>query len=205
MISYLKTCTVVILLACTLLMASVRVLGLTSASTSIALEIKSNLICQLNLIVHPEKRIPRTGNWGTLLIVYIYKDNQKIASATARSNDQGAATFDFCPQNITFEPGNYNIAIKGLSHLCQYFQGVRAFDNDTDVVDLTTNNQILFAGETSNIFDDKINSLDASTQIRAFYSTNDEKNDLNRDGKVNSLDFSNTIYNFYDLGDGLCK
>ena len=202
--TYLKTCIAVLLLASTLLWASVQVLGL-STSTSISLEIKASLLCKLNLIVHPEKRIPRTGNWGTLLIVYIYKDAQKIASATARSDDQGAATFDFCPQNITFDAGNYNISIKGLSHLCKYFPQVRAFDSDSQIVDLTVGNKVLLAGETSNVFDDKINSLDASTQIRAFYSTNDEKNDLNRDEKVNSLDFSNTIYNFYDLGDGSCR
>jgi hypothetical protein len=201
----IKTCIAAILLASTLLWASVQVLATSSTNTSISLEIKAGLLCKLNLIVYPEKRIPRTENWDTQLIIYIYKDAQKIASATASSNNLGEATFDFCPQNLTFEAGNYDIAIKGLSHLCKYFQGIRAFENDSQVINLTLNNQVLLAGETSNIFDDKINSLDASTQIRAFYKTNDEKNDLNQDGKVNSLDFSNTVYNFYRLGDGMCR
>lgn len=176
------------------------------ATTTVSLEIlPSSLVCKLNILVFPEKRIPRTGNWGTLLTAYVYQSNQKLASAQSRSDDQGKATFDFCSQNLTFVPGKYDFAIKGYSHLCKYFENVDSFKSDIYETDLTTGGKKLLAGETSNIYDDKINSLDASTQIRAFYNLNNEKNDLNRDTKVNSLDFSNTIYNFYDLGDGLCK
>jgi len=201
----IKTCIALITILLTLSLSAVQAFGLSSAVSRAYLEIKPGLICKLNLIVHPEKRIPKTGNWGTLLTAFVYTGTQKIASAQARSNDQGLATFDFCAQNLTFAAGNYNIAIKGLSHLCRNFPGVYAFESDTQVVDLSLSNVLLLAGETSNVFDDKINSLDASTQIRYFYRTDDEKNDLNRDTKVNSLDFSNTVYNFYDLGDGLCK
>ena len=193
-----------------LILATIMSWGLTTqavsrAVTTVSLEILPGLVCKLNILVYPEKRIPRTGNWGTLVTAYIYQGNQKLATAQARSDNAGRATFDFCGQNLIFAPGQYNFAIKGYSHLCRYFENVRSFESDTFETDLTTGGKLLFAGETSNIFDDKINSLDASTQIRAFYSLNDEKNDLNRDTKANSLDFSNTVYNFYDLGDGLCE
>lgn len=202
---FYKTCISSVLIVLTLLTWVIQVGAANSATSNVSLTILPGLICKLNLLVRPEKRIPRTGNWGTLLLVYIYQGNQKIASSQARSDDLGRATFDFCSQNLEFTPGRYNFAVKGLSHLCYYFQDVQSFESDTFETDLTVGGKLLFAGETSNIFDDKINSLDASTQIRAFYSLNDEKNDLNRDGKVNSLDFSNTVYNFYDLGDNMCK
>jgi hypothetical protein len=201
---HLKACITLILLCATLLTQGMQVFG-TSAVSNVSLVILDAGICKLNIKTYPEKRIPRTGNWGTLLIITVSKDGNKIATSQARSDDQGIAHFDFCVQNLTFQPGKYDLAVKGLSHLCKSFLGVSTFENDTTLTDLTGNNQVLLAGETSNIFDDKINSLDASTQIRAFYKTDDEKNDLNRDGKVNSLDFSNTVYNFYKLGDGVCR
>jgi hypothetical protein len=202
---FYKTCITTVLIATTLLTWVVQVSAINSATSNVSLTILPGLVCKLNILVHPEKRIPRTGNWGTLLIVYIYQGDQKIASSQARSDDSGRATFDFCSQNLNFTPGQYNFAVKGLSHLCKYFENVQSFENDTFDTDLTVGGKVLLAGETSNVFDDKINSLDASTQIRAFYSLNDEKNDLNREGKVNSLDFSNTVYNFYGLGDNKCK
>ena len=202
---FYKTCISYLLIATTVLMSGLQVNAVNSAISNVSLTILPALVCKLNIMVHPEKRIPRTGNWGTLLIVYVYQGNQKVATGTTRSDDAGRASFDFCSQNLNFAPGQYNFAVKGLSHLCKNFQNVQSFENDTFETDLTVGKKVLLAGETSNIFDDKINSLDASTQIRAFYSQIDEKNDLNRDGKVNSLDFSNTVYNFYGLGDNLCK
>jgi hypothetical protein len=62
-------------------------------------------------------------------------------------------------------------------------------------------NKKMLAGETSIQFDNKINSLDFSTQVRSLFETNDQKNDLNQDGEVNTLDISNTVYNFYKTGD----
>jgi hypothetical protein len=172
------------------------------SQTAISLEIKAPRVCLLNLKVYPEKRIPRTGNWGTLVTVEIYNIfNQFQGTMQARSNNAGDVTFNACANNIILEPGIYNFYVRGLSHLRKSFPLQQAFDSDDTISDLTTGGRVLLAGETSNIFDNKINSLDASTQVRAFYKTDDEKNDLNRDGKVNSLDFSNTVYNFYRTGD----
>ena len=172
------------------------------SKTAITLEIKIANICLLNLKVYPEKRIPRTGNWDTLLTAEIYNSaNTYIGTLQARSNSTGNAVFNSCAAGLTTPPGIYNFYVHGFSHLRKSFPLESAFDDNNRVIDLTTGGKILLAGETSNVFDNKINSLDASTQVRAFYKTDDEKNDLNRDGKVNSLDFSNTVYNFYRLGD----
>ncbi len=182
--------------------SAVSTLAQGTSQTTITLEIKAPRVCLLNLKVYPEKRIPRTGNSGTLVTVEIYNIlNQFQGTMQARSNSAGDVTFNACANNIILEPGIYNFYVRGLSHLRKSFPLQQAFDSENTVSDLTTGGRVLLAGETSNIFDNKINSLDASTQVRAFYKTDDEKNDLNRDGKVNSLDFSNTVYNFYRTGD----
>lgn len=159
-------------------------------------------ICPFNFLAKPEKRIPREGNWGTLLSVDFLDSSKKvISSIQARSDKSGNASVNLCDQNITLESGTYNFYVKGLSHLRKYYANINVVKDGSSVVNFSAGGSVLLAGETSNIFDNKINSLDASTQIRAFYKTDDEKNDLNRDNKVNSLDFSNTVFNFYKLGD----
>lgn len=180
----------------------VYVSGQGTSRTAITLEIISARVCLLNLKVYPEKRIPRIGNWGPLVNVDIYNvANLYLGSMESRSNASGDVTFNACANNIILEPGIYNFYVRGLSHLRKSFPLQQAFNSNDTISDLTTGGRVLLAGETSNIFDNKINSLDVSTQVRAFYKTDDEKNDLNRDGKVNSLDFSNTVFNFYKTGD----
>jgi hypothetical protein len=157
--------------------------------------------CQFELTVYPEKRIPATGNWSTQLTVDIYNTSDVYQdSFTATSNSLGVANVDICAQGVNLPPGNYNFRIRGFSHLRREFANYPAFQNQFTSIDFTTGSEVLFAGETSNVYDNYINSLDLSTQINALYSAS-VKNDLNRDGVVNSLDISNTLFNFFDTGD----
>lgn len=123
----------------------------------------------------------------------------------------------------------YNIFAKGYSHLNQYYpdvnirlspiNSVNPQTNDFNqggqktithpsrpfssllITDNSLNNKRNFlAGETSGIFDNYINSLDISTQVSNYNSTNNEKNDLNGDGVVNSLDISMTSFNVFTEG-----
>jgi len=159
-------------------------------------------VCPFNFLAKPEKRIPREGNWGTALKVDFLDSRKNVTnSIQARSDKSGKASVNLCDQGIAIESGNYNFYVRGLSHLRKYYGNVNVVKDGSSVVDFSSGGSRLLAGETSNTFDNKINSLDASTQIRAFYKTDDEKNDLNRDEKVNSLDFSNTVFNFYKLGE----
>lgn len=191
---------IIILLGLVLMPISASAQG--TSQTSISLQLLPPNVCLLNLRVYPEKRIPRIGNWNTIVTAEIFTiSGQSIGTVSGRSDNAGNVTFNICDAGIIAPPGIYNFYVRGFSHLRKYFPLQQAFDNDNTVTDLTTGGRVLLAGETSNVFDNKINSLDASTQIRFFYRTDDEKNDLNRDGKANSLDFSNTVYNFYRLGD----
>jgi len=155
--------------------------------------------CIVQITVHPEKRIPSTNNWGTILRVEIYSGSSYLGSYQVTTDSSGTGTANICSSNLKVLPGNYNFYLKGYSHLRKAFLNYPAFSTTKTTLNFATAGNLL-AGETSVIYDNYINSLDLSTQINHLY-TNDYKSDLNQDGKVNSLDISNTIYNFFKHGD----
>jgi hypothetical protein len=157
--------------------------------------------CLLDLIVKPEKRIPRVNNWGTIADVSITNlSNTVLANFTTTTNNLGKTTIDLCSMGINLSAGNYNFFIRGYSHLMKKFSNIYAFNNVYSYIDLSSGDQFLMAGETSKIYDNYINSLDISTQISTLF-TGSYKNDLNQDSIVNSLDIANTITNFFLKGD----
>jgi hypothetical protein len=157
--------------------------------------------CTLELTVHPERRIPPTGNWSTALDVEIYSLPGEVyeGTVTGTSNAQGTAVFDLCSAGITVTSGDYDFYVKGFSHLRRLYSDITAFNQAESSVDLSGLGD-LFAGETSNVYDNVINSLDVSSQIGAYQDAT-VKYDLNRDGQVNVLDLSNTIRNYFLSGD----
>jgi hypothetical protein len=166
-------------------------------SVNIIAEIRG---CIVKLKVHPEKRIPRTNWWHTTHRVDIYDHftHSFLGSYASYSNEQGESTTDLCALGITTPAGTYDYYVRGDSHLRKLYPNKPAFVNALTDLDLTPEGDLL-AGETSVIYDNYINALDLSTQIRKLF-VNDYINDLNQDSKVNSLDISNTIYNYYVHG-----
>jgi hypothetical protein len=155
--------------------------------------------CKLTLNIKPEKRIPRVGNWETILNVEVRtSSNVPILNATIPTDSQGTGTYDLCANNVYFPPDSYSFFIKGFSHLRRVFQDTPAFNSTTEF-SISFEPEML-AGETSIVYDNYINILDFVTQINNLYSA-DYKNDLNQDGIVNSLDFNNIITNFYIAGE----
>lgn len=158
--------------------------------------------CNLELKVYPEKRIPLTGNWDTLMDVNVTEPSSTTQVAeidNITTSTAGEYTHDLCDNDEILLDQAYDFYVEGYSHLRKRFANEN-YSNAAPLVDLTTGGRLLLAGDTSVIKDNKINSLDISTQVNNIYS-NDFRNDLNQDGLVNSLDISNTIYNFYLLGD----
>jgi hypothetical protein len=155
--------------------------------------------CILTLNIKPEKRIPRVGNWDTILNVEIRtSSNVPVLDATFPTDTQGTGSYDLCANNIYFPADSYNFFIRGFSHLQRVFNDVPAFNANAEFsISFATE---MLAGETSIVYDNYINILDFVTQINNLYSA-DYKNDLNQDGIVNSLDFNNTITNFYIAGE----
>lgn len=156
--------------------------------------------CGLDLLVNPEKRIPRIGNWQTVLTIEIISSGGvSLGTFVTNSDSLGNSFTDICALGFNLSPGTYTLKIRGLSHLTKNYFGITGFDTATTFVNLTGQGDLL-AGETSVIWDNYINTLDLATQIATFY-TNDNRNDLNQDGLVNSLDISNTITNYLLSGE----
>lgn len=159
--------------------------------------------CLLDIVARPELRVPAINNWATSLDITILRnDNTTLATFSGVTNNQGLLTYDFCSHGIFPTPGTYKFYVKGLSHLRKRFVGVSAFNAYHDLVNLTGASNFLVAGEVSNVFDNKINSLDMSYVINQQGSA-DAKADLNQDGIVNNLDFAIVQTNYFKVGDPL--
>ncbi|MDQ6985029.1 MAG: hypothetical protein Q9M91_00335 [Candidatus Dojkabacteria bacterium] len=159
--------------------------------------------CDLTILIHPEKRIPQVGNWGTDLEVDIYRssDNLYMGSFNTTSNDLLGQTpkVNLCGLGIVLDSSNYDLYINGKSHLRRKYSNISNFNTPDNVVDLRLRG-LLLAGDVSNILDNYINILDISVILSGFLG-NQDKIDLNQDGKVNVLDLSNVITNYLTKGD----
>lgn len=176
-----------------------RILGVVVQQDSVNISV-SVYSCTLDLTVYPENRIPATGNWSTEVDADVYdSSNAFVATLTGISNASGVVTFDLCGQALTIPPGNYRFYVKGTSHLRKDYGLRNSFNSVQSSLDLTPYGDLV-AGETSEVFDNYINSLDISTQF-ANYLTADMTNDLNQDGVVNVFDISDTISKFYLEGE----
>lgn len=157
--------------------------------------------CIFLLEVRPEKRIPATNNWGTLVTVDVFSaSNVYIGTVQANSNNLGVVEFDLCASGLPLSAGTYRLYVRGFSHLRRNYGLQSGFTTAQTYINLVPIGT-MFTGETSIVYDNYINVLDISTQITNMYSTSSIKNDLNRDGTVNVLDIANTITNFYLSGD----
>jgi hypothetical protein len=155
--------------------------------------------CSLELFFEPSNRIP--NNLSTQVNINIkFLDNTDFHIYTLTTNSIGGGLYNFCSNNIYPATGVYNLHVKGISHLRRVISSQSLFTNVTTVKDYRQNEFLLIAGETSNTFDNKINSLDISTQIGKL-NTVDYVNDLNQDGIVNEADLVITRNNFFKIGD----
>lgn len=157
-----------------------------------------NLVPNVEVIAHPEKRMPATGNWATLGSLKIYPINQTTPTyeLVADINDGGMATLD-----NTVATANYHAAFKGRSHLTKFIRDV-AFDEDRDIeLDFTFGDTFdVLAGDVHMSKDDYVNSLDLSATVVVIYNPDDEA-DLNMDGVVNGMDLSIEVVNLYKSGE----
>lgn len=156
-----------------------------------------NFNCTIRIF--PEKRIPRTGHWMNQNIIEIRQvgTTTPLVTQVVEMDANGEGVLNPIDP-ISLPPGNYDIAIKGYSHLREVFSNY-PFTQNTIYFDLSLTGRELFAGDTSVASDNYVNSLDISNNVRNVY-TSDLKNDLNRDGVVNSLDMSNIVTNLYMNG-----
>jgi hypothetical protein len=155
----------------------------------------------LTFKVYPEKRVPVTGNWSTIvnLTVVSCDDPSRIFTYNnIPTDDSGEGTL-VIPAGDALIDSSYRFFIKGYSHLRREFN-CYTLDHVDQYIDFTLEGKELLAGEISIIYDNHINSLDMSYLITHF-GTSDNKADLNHDGIVDSLDFDILINNLFLTGD----
>ncbi|RMD76953.1 hypothetical protein D6810_02475 [Candidatus Dojkabacteria bacterium] len=121
-------------------------------------------------------------------------------SFSLSTDTSGKGVYNFCSNSAIPIPSSYNFYIKGASHLRKAILNVSTFNSSKTILDFRTPDKVFIAGEIGDIVDNKINSLDISSQIKKL-NTADLLYDLNRDGVVNLKDLQITRKNFFKIGD----
>lgn len=159
--------------------------------------------CHIRFLVYPEKRIPAAGNWSELLEIEVYDPNTltTVFSEQILSTNLGEAVSADCPDGIFLEGAQYDVIIKGLSHLRRRYDAVTFTGVPNIYVNLSSEPRLL-AGDTDlPVGDNDVDNDDIDEIILHLYSVTNQRNDLNRDGKVNSLDLGNALTNKGLVGD----
>jgi hypothetical protein len=163
----------------------------------------------VRLTAIPEKRIPNVighpVNRATLLNVKVFPvgvDRTNPANllfeTTTTTNDVGVS------RTIHLEglsEGNYDIVVKGYSHLSKLKSNVYLSPAFNDIDMTATGTAPLKAGDVNlTAGDDEVNALDIAILVDR-WNVNNSRSDLNQDTTVNSLDASILLDNFGVLGD----
>ncbi len=163
------------------------------------IEVSATLPYYIKVITDPEKRIPPTNN-DSLEINFELRERTTtnvLHTEVVTSDNQGKAELTPVSSN-SIPHDNYDISIKGLSHLRKNFTNKEVGPENTIILDLT--HDPLLAGDSHPTADNYINGMDISYEVINLY-TNDLRGDLNRDTTINSLDLSILINNLYKVGD----
>lgn len=156
------------------------------------------VLVTIDIKAWPEKRWPRTGNWSTrakLDVRNLGNPAGIVQTGQVGTSDAGLGRAQF----TTFPPANYDVALKGLSHLRKVLTNVPLLE-EINPVDFTLGGSFyLLAGDTKYPQDDQVNSLDLSVLLNKL-NTGDEISDLNRDMGVNSIDINMLIANLMKMG-----
>lgn len=163
--------------------------------------------CELNLHVRPEARA--VNNWINEIDVEIYDSSNSLVGQILTTTDNfGDDTTDLCLEAppILLTGGEYDLYIDGKSHLRKKYDDINGFSNFITNIDTFALSGYLAAGDSSNIDDDEVNSLDFTNIIRSYGLTSidigfNDKYDLNMDGVINSGDINILAGNIYDVGE----
>lgn len=158
----------------------------------------------LNVYARPEKRTPYANPSYRLPSVLEIRHTGEFSAITSTkftldNNGWGQAVFS--STSLPALPGDYDVAIKGISHLRKVSQNINIKgDGNDQVLYYTADNPFyLLAGDVQAAKDNYVNGLDFSAMDRVIYA-NDLDADLNLDDSVNGLDFSIIVENIYKLG-----
>ena len=187
-------CTAFLLLA---VLYSLLTAGAQTADVGIQFVVTSGSGFSINLRAIPEKRVPSTGNNGTLLTVEVRNPGSTtpLVSQTVTTSSGGT----YSGLTVSLSPGTYDITAKGYSHLRVKKSSESLTSNVT--IDFTANgtSPLLSGDVNGSTGDNKVNGIDL-TQIVSGLSTYNVRYDLNRDTRVNGIDLTNAVSNLNQTG-----
>lgn len=159
-------------------------------------------INRLFIVAKPEKRVPKTGgNYAANASLLFYDAVTKVLahSMAISINDAGTSTI----QDTAIPTGNFEVVLKGESHLAKRIVGVSIENGYDTTLDFTEVGVFyLLAGDVqgTGLKDNFVDILDISAEDIKFNS-HDLIFDLNRDGIVDVLDMSAVLVNYNKNGD----
>lgn len=168
-----------------------------SQTTSVSFQVTTGSGFLVNVIAIPEKRVPTTGNNGTIVTVEVRTPGTTtpLVSRDIVTSSGGS----FSGMTVALSPGTYDITAKGYSHLRVKKTNTSLSQNVT--VDFTANgtSPLLCGDVNGSNGDNKVNGIDL-TQIVGGLSAYNVRYDLNRDGRVNGIDLTNAVSNLNQTG-----
>lgn len=168
-----------------------------AADTTVQFEVTSGSGFLLNLVAIPEKRVPASGNNGTLLTVEVRNPGSTtpLVSQTVVTSSGGA----FTGLTIPLAPGTYDITAKGYSHL-RVKKTNQSLAHNVSIDFTAAGTSPLLSGDVNGANgDNKVNGIDL-TQIVSGLTAFNVRYDLNRDTRVNGIDLTNAVSNLNQTG-----
>lgn len=187
-------CTVLVLMA---LLYSLVTAGAQTSDSTVQFYVTSGSGFTINLTAIPEKRVPSSGNNGTLLTVEVRNPGETSALFSETVTTSSGGTYSGL--TVSLSPGTYDITAKGYSHL-RVKKSSQSLTNNVSVDFTSGGTSPLLSGDVNSTNgDNKVNGIDL-TLIVSGLSTYNVRYDLNRDTRVNGIDLTNAVTNLNVLG-----
>lgn len=163
-----------------------------TANTTVQFVVTSGSGFSINLTAIPEKRIPTTGNNGTLLTVEVRSPGSTTPLFTRTVVTSSGGTYSGL--TVALSPGTYDITAKGYSHL-RVKKANQVLTNASTIDFTAANTSPMLSGDVNGASgDNKVNGIDL-TQIVSGLTNYNVRYDLNRDTRVNGIDLTNAVSN----------
>ncbi len=152
----------------------------------------------------PEKRKPFNNPIFTMPGMFEIRKTgttEKLAEISFETNDDGYGEVEVPAVFLPNWPGDYDIAVKGISHLRKVIGPKELIIDEENNVDFTSSLPFfLIAGDVQFQKDNYINALDLAAIEWEIY-TDDIDADLDWNGTINGLDLNIAEFNIYKSGD----
>lgn len=186
-----------VLLALVGVLSSLSLVGAQQSNDTSVQFFVSNDGFNIHFIAIPEKRVPTTGNNGTLVTVEIRNPGETTPLYSNTVNTGSGGTYSGF--TITLTPGTYDITAKGYSHL-RVKKTNQSLSNGVTIDFTSAGVSPLLSGDVNGSDgDNKVNGIDL-TQIVSGLTSYHVRYDLNRDSKVNGIDLTNAVSNLNVTG-----